>query len=772
MRRSTPGLGRGTATIPVFASPSGRRWRRLRAVLLTLLLLAVGFAVVAVPRILAAPTLAGAPVPAGPTPEDVGDDAPIIGAGPLVRVVEVLRADGETYAQEPFTGEVVGRLDRDELRTVGDADYALQFYGYGPHVHRTISLTFDDGPDPRWTPQLLDLLSENGVPATFFVTGEQVAKNPAIMQRIVREGHALGNHSLSHVDVSDATAFREKLELAVADRIMRAQTGQAAPFFRLPYESPDEETVREDTTGILRAQQLGYTVASHDFDTLDWAHASGEEPGPIEMPPLGDQDNITMLLHDSGGDRSMTIAYVEDLIAEAKAAGYSFTTMPQSQPSIDTVTGVSVSLWDRLALWGAEVLFVLPPDLLYVLFVVALVTMLGFGLFNAVLAVARAKRRIRPVNMGRPPVSVLIAAFNEEKVIARTLDYLLASKYPIGEIIVVDDGSTDGTSAAVRSVADRDERVRLIRQDNAGKWAALNNGFAEARHEFVVTLDADTLFTPTTVARLMEQFHSPRVGAVAGVIKVGNYSTNVITRWQALEYVTQIGLERAAGALLNAVMVVPGACAAWRKAAVLEAGGYDNATLAEDCDLTLALHQHGWQVEQADQAVAWTEAPETLDALLRQRVRWMYGTIQAVWRHRNMLLRPRYGWLGMLFMPMTVVTLVVPLVFTPLILLGVVQTLADQGPLMLALYFGLFAVVYGLLAVIAVKLLDERAEHLLMVPVYRLIYEPLRVYLLYASLGTAVRGIRLGWGKLARTAHMDEVATATAAAPQPVAVGT
>src|ERR687889_521746 len=123
---------------------------------------------------------------------------------------------------------------------------------------------------------------------------------------------------------------------------------------------------------------------------------------------------------------------------------------------------------------------------------------------------------------------------------------------------------------------------------------------------------------------------------------------------QSPEYITQIGLERAAGALLNAVMVVPGACAAWRRTAVLEAGGYNNSTLAEDCELTLALHRHGWQVEQADEAIAWTEAPETLDDLLKQRVRWMYGTIQAVWRHRDMLLRPRYGWLGMLVMPMTV----------------------------------------------------------------------------------------------------------------------
>ncbi|MGY1594787.1 bifunctional polysaccharide deacetylase/glycosyltransferase family 2 protein [Geodermatophilus sp. SYSU D00708] len=765
MRRSTRSgpPARSTTTTPVFANPSGRRWRRLRAVLLTLLVLAVGFGVVAVPKVLTPPALAGAPTPDGPTPEEVGEDLPVIGEGPLVRVVDLLRTAGTVYAQEPFTGQVVSEVSDEDRATAGDAEYALQRYGYGPTVHRTISLTFDDGPDPVWTPRLLDLLSKYGVPATFFVTGEQTAKNPEIMQRIVREGHALGNHTLTHIDVSDTTAFREQLEVSMADRIMRAQAGQAATFFRLPYESDDEEVLREDTTGILRAQQLGYVIASHDFDTLDWAHAAGFIDGPIPLPDLGEQDNITMLLHDAGGDRSMTLAYVEELVAAARDAGYTFTTMPQSQPQVDESAAglVTPTLWDHLALWTADVLYVLPPELLYGLFILAMVTMLGFGLFNAILAVARAKRKIRPVNMQRPPVTVLIAAYNEEKVIARTLEYLLRSTHPIGEIIVVDDGSTDGTAVAVRAVADRDERVRLLRQPNSGKWAALNNGFAASRHELVVTLDADTLFTPDTVARLVEQFHSPQVGAVAGVIKVGNYSTNVVTRWQALEYVTQIGLERAAGALLNAVMIVPGACAAWRRTAVLEAGGYTNATMAEDCELTLALHRHGWRVEQADRAVAWTEAPETVDALLKQRVRWMYGTIQAVWRHRAMLFRPRYGWLGLLVMPMTVLTILVPLVFTPLILLGILQTLFSQGPLALGLYFVVFAVVYGVLAAIAVRLLDERAEHLLMVPLYRLIYEPMRIYLLYASLGTAIRGVRLGWNKLARTARMDEVATSS-----------
>ncbi len=360
---------------------------------------------------------------------------------------------------------------------------------------------------------------------------------------------------------------------------------------------------------------------------------------------------------------------------------------------------------------------------------------------------------------------MLIAAYNEELVIGRTLETVLASDYPVEQVIVVDDGSTDATADRVLEVARRDPRVRLIRQPNGGKWSALNQGFAAADQPFVVTIDADTLLTPGAVGALVAGFHRPDVGAVAGVVKVGNHARNLVTRWQALEYVTQIGVDRSAAALMNAVMVIPGACAAWRTAAVLEVGGYSDATLAEDCDLTLMLHQYGWRVEQADEAVALTEAPETVDALLRQRVRWMYGTLQAVWRHRNMLLRPRHGWLGMLVMPMAVLAVVTPMVFTPLVAVVLVQMLAEQGPLPVLGYFGLFALVYGVSAVVAVVLLRERPAHLLIVPLYRFIYEPLRAYLLYASLGTALRGVRLGWNKLARTAHMDEPVVPAPAQP-------
>jgi biofilm PGA synthesis N-glycosyltransferase PgaC len=372
---------------------------------------------------------------------------------------------------------------------------------------------------------------------------------------------------------------------------------------------------------------------------------------------------------------------------------------------------------------------------------------------------------VRPNVAAATGVTVLIAAYNEEQVITRTLQYVLASEYPVDEVLVVDDGSTDGTAPMVRDVATLDPRVRLIQQANAGKWAALNRGFEAAAHEVVITLDADTLFVPTTVGHLVAGFTSPDVGAVAGVIKVGNYARNVVTRWQALEYITQIGVDRSAAALLDAVMIVPGACAAWRRDAVLDAGGYSDATLAEDCDLTLLLHQRGWRVEQADEAVAFTEAPETVDALLKQRVRWMFGTVQAIWRHRDMLFRPRFGWLGMLVLPMATLQIVLPLVFTPLIVVVVLQMLAATGPLPVLGYFLLFALMYGAIAAVAVRLLGERPAHLLMVPLYRFIYEPLRAYLLYASIGAAVRGIRVGWNKLARTAHMDEDAEQRVAVP-------
>jgi cellulose synthase/poly-beta-1,6-N-acetylglucosamine synthase-like glycosyltransferase len=288
----------------------------------------------------------------------------------------------------------------------------------------------------------------------------------------------------------------------------------------------------------------------------------------------------------------------------------------------------------------------------------------------------------------------------------------------------------------------------------------LNNGTAQARGDILVTLDADTVFTPDTVANLVRQFAADpdgRLGAVAGVVRVGNRERNLLTRWQGLEYLTQIGIERSAYAQLGAVPIIPGACAAWRKAAVVEVGGYSHATLAEDCDLTLSLHQAHWRVSQDDEALAYTEAPDHVDALLAQRIRWTFGTLQAIFKHRNMLLRRRYGWLGMAVLPYMVLSVVTPIVFLPFIAVMGVLTVQNSGWGTVGLYFALFLAVHLLIAAVAVILMRERWANLLMVPIYRVVHEPLRAYLLYTSAYLAVRGVKLGWNKLQRTGAMDAV---------------
>ena len=441
--------------------------------------------------------------------------------------------------------------------------------------------------------------------------------------------------------------------------------------------------------------------------------------------------------------------------------------MPQVQPALSArVFDVTPTVWDKATLALVKAGFVWPGNVLGVLFLFAVLSVIAVGMTNCALAVRRHRRMRRRAWPAQPdldlPVSVVIAAYNEQQVIARTLESVLATSYPILEVVVVDDGSDDGTAQAVRDVARRDPRVVLVSQANTGKAGALNHGLARAGGEFVVTLDADTVLTPETIPNLVRHFAvdgTGRLGAVAGVVRVGNRERNLLTRWQALEYLTQIGVERAAQDAMGAISIVPGACAAWRKAAVLEVGGYTSTTLAEDCDLSLSLHRAGFRITQDDEALAFTEAPEHVDALLAQRTRWTFGTLQAIWKHRDMLLRRRYGLLGLFVLPSYVFSIVVPIVFLPFIAWMAVQSVQQQGWFMVTLFFLLFSAVHAAIAGVGVVLMRERWRHLLLVPVYRIVYEPLRAYLLYTSVYLAVRGVRAGWNKLSRTGAMDAVLT-------------
>jgi biofilm PGA synthesis N-glycosyltransferase PgaC len=414
----------------------------------------------------------------------------------------------------------------------------------------------------------------------------------------------------------------------------------------------------------------------------------------------------------------------------------------------------------------------LPNALLRLLFWIAMVSVVVGGMTNVVIAAGRdlrrRRRRGRPggVRAG-PPVSAIIAAYNEEAVIGRCLEAVCASRYAgLVEIIVIDDGSTDATADIVRRWSVRDSRVRLISRPNGGKPSALNRAFLEARSEIAVTLDADTLLTPATVDHLLAGFAQDddgRLGAVAGTVKVGNLS-NVLTRWQALEYLMQIGVERSAQDALHAIMVVPGACAAWRREAVLRVGGYSSQTFAEDCDLALQLQHAGYRVIQSDRAESYTEAPTTYRDLSRQRFRWMFGNVQALWKHRSMMLNPRYGWLGLFTLPTAAISTLLPVIFMPFVYAMAVLTIQAQDGWLLLTYAAIIMAIQFVQAAAGVLLSRENPKHLLMVPLYRLIGEPLRAYLLYKTALTALRGRRSSWHKVARTGTVRIGETAQAQA--------
>jgi peptidoglycan-N-acetylglucosamine deacetylase len=347
---------------------------------------------------------------------------------------------------------------------------------------------------------------------------------------------------------------------------------------------------------------------------------------------------------------------------------------------------------------------------------------------------------------------------------------VLASENVRIEVIVIDDGSKDRTSEVVDSAFGNDARVHLIKLENGGKARALNQGLAAAKSEIVVALDADTQFEPDTIARLARWFAADgRLAAVAGNAKVGN-RINVVTKWQALEYVTAQNLERRALARFGAITVVPGAVGAWRKQAIIEVGGYPPETLAEDQDLTIAVQRAGWHVAYDQGAIAWTEAPQTFRQLARQRFRWAFGTIQCVWKHKSVIADGSPRGLAFIGLPQTIVfqllfALVSPIIDLALVLniFWTVSSIREHGYTAMkgdihrvALFWILFAAIDLTAGLIAMAL--ERRENwrltIWLIP-QRFGYRQIMYYVVIKAVVQALRGPRVGWSSIARSGQVQ-----------------
>ncbi|CAM5336567.1 bifunctional polysaccharide deacetylase/glycosyltransferase family 2 protein [Streptomyces atroolivaceus] len=640
---------------------------------------------------------------------------------------------------------------------------------------RTIVLTFDDGPDPEWSGKVMDVLAENDVPGTFFLVGSMISRYPDVVRRMVEEGNEVGVHTFTHVDLSYQSEARVKREIAQTQLALAGAAGITTTLFRAPYSSKTEAIDDYSWPVYKRLGAMGYTSVFIDTDSEDW-----QQPGVskiVEWATPKDDEGASVLFHDAGGDRSETLAALPKYIAKMKAKGYTFTTVSgaqQQDAAADGAAGAAhpgpaqgdpeqashrpadtAGRWEGRALLAAvAVAEWTVPGLAVVLAVVGAAVLGRFGMMLLLARRHHRRRNRRGFSWGPEvtgPVSVIVPAYNEKECIAGTLNSLAASTHPI-EIVVVDDGSTDGTAEIAESLGLPD--VRVIRQENAGKAAALNNGVRQARHDIVVMMDGDTVFEPDAVHQLVQPFADPGIGAVAGNAKVGNRST-MIGAWQHIEYVMGFNLDRRMYDLLRCMPTIPGAIGAFRRRAVLEAGGMSEDTLAEDTDITIALHRAGWRVVYAEHARAWTEAPASLGQLWRQRYRWSYGTMQALWKHRRSVTdRGPSGRFGRVGMPLVVLFQIVTPVFAPLI---------DVFTVYAMVFVDFRASLLAWLAVLAVQLfcaayafrLDrEKYRYLLMLPLQQLAYRQLMYLVLIHSCVTAATGGRLRWQKLKRTGEV------------------
>jgi cellulose synthase/poly-beta-1,6-N-acetylglucosamine synthase-like glycosyltransferase/peptidoglycan/xylan/chitin deacetylase (PgdA/CDA1 family) len=613
---------------------------------------------------------------------------------------------------------------------------------------RTIALTFDDGPDPVWTPKLLDLLKAQQVRATFFVVGTAVAAHPELARRIVAEGHQIGLHTFTHANLSKAPGWRRSLELRQSQSILAGATAVSTPLLRPPYSSEADALTNADWTTIEESRKAGYLTVLSTQDSEDW-----RRPGTTQViansMPRGTAGQV-LLMHDAGGDRSETVAALTKMIPVLKARGYKFATVSDAVGLPQPVH--KAGLLDRgrglAAIWAMRVSDGVMTVLTWLLYAVGALSVLRA--ITTLIAARRHTRRMRGVPWGPPvtePVSVIVPAYNESAGIEAAIRSLVASGHPL-EVIVVDDGSTDGTADLVESL--RIPRVRVIRQANAGKPIAVNTGLRAARFDLIVMVDGDTVFEPDAVRRLIQPFGHPDVGAVSGNAKVGNRG-GLLGRWQHIEYVIGFNLDRRLFDLAECMPTVPGAVGGFRRTALERIGGLSDVTLAEDTDLTMALCRDGWRVVYEERAVAWTEAPASLDALWRQRYRWCYGTIQAMWKHRGAWVQRgqagKFGRRGLTYLLLFQVLL--PLL-APVVDVFSLYGLVFLDPVrVLLVWLGFLTVQMGT-GLYAFRLDGERAGPLWTLPLQQFVYRQLMYLVVIQSVFTALAGTRLRWQRMER----------------------
>jgi peptidoglycan/xylan/chitin deacetylase (PgdA/CDA1 family)/glycosyltransferase involved in cell wall biosynthesis len=640
--------------------------------------------------------------------------------------------------QDTLLGARAGRLVHSDLR-----------------AGRRIALTFDDGPDPTWTPRIAATLLKLGVTATFFEVGDRVTRHPQITRSLVGDGFEIGNHTFNHVSLTGLPAWQRELQISLAESAIAGAANVRPRLVRPPYSSTPIAVTRADARAYLALARKGYLIALANFDGEDWRRPGVAQIVRNATPPT--LAGGVILLHDGGGERSQTVAALERLVPSLERRGFRFVSYSAlaglGRAQVDVPASPAQHLRGELLIESLSVARGVTDVLVALLIPIAVLAVL-----RALVLVMLARRHAgeyrgrEPVEPFAAPVSIVVPAYDEAEVIERAVRSLAGSDYPRFEVIVVDDGSEDGTAEIVERLAL--DGVRVLREANSGKPAALNTGIAATSHEVIVTVDADTVFEPDTLRKLVAPFADERVGAVAGNTKVGN-RRRLLGRWQHIDYVMGFNLDRRLYDVLQCMPTVPGAVGAFRRAALQQVGFFSAATLAEDTDVTIALGRAGWRVVYVEDARAFTEAPATISALWRQRYRWSYGTMQAVWKHRRALTSRGEGRIGRIGIPYLLLFQVALPLLAPLIDICTIYGILFLDPVpVLAYWLGFNALTLGL-AAYAFRLDGEPVRALWAMPLQQLVYRQLMYLVVIQSAVSALRGLRLRWQHVERTGEVE-----------------
>lgn len=650
----------------------------------------------------------------------------------------------------------------------------IEIEGYGPFVKlverengpfliresikkpNLVILTFDDGPDPIFTPLLLDKLKEMRVKAVFFMVGEQMVRYPDIVKRVLDEGHEVGVHTFYHPgDYSELYNNIDQLsyEIDYPQKVLVALTGYKTNIMRAPNWGAENQITLNNLLLVTKAAYRGYDVLTSTVDSQDWREIN---PDTITRYSTKFDGSQVILLHDGGGNRQVTIDALPQLIENYKNKGYEISSLNGITPLNDSVmqkASYKELLMSKFA-YNSYWLKVYYPKVLRLVYITALgitvVSMFFILIFATIQFIRDLLKRNKKEYKGL--VSIIIPARNEEGSIEKTVSSALNSDYDNYEVIVVDNNSTDNTSKKLERFT-INPKFRLSFERKLGKYAALNKGIRIANGEVIIVIDADTQMLPDTVRKLVRAFRDKKVGATAGNLKVGN-QVNILTKVQTIEYIVGLNLERRAYDLFSAMPVIPGALGAWRKEAVKKAGGFTSDTLAEDADLAIRVQRIGYKASYISDAIAFTEAPETLKQFTKQRQRWIYGIFQVLFKNKDIYFRPKYGFLGTILLPY------MSIVQTPFLILGLLIDIVAiltlfHNPIQVITFYLIFLLVQYFLTIIAFIYGRETRFYLLIyVPLVRTYYQILWYWNLYTSVVRIIKGVYLPWNKLS---HLGSV---------------